>query len=66
MLNSLNNQLKRFDKNIKAIKRNGIVVASVTLVKVTRGGKKPLSVAYTSNLAEGFGVVVPIPVWALL
>lgn len=27
MLNSLNNQLKRFDKNIKAIKRNGIVVA---------------------------------------
>ena len=36
---------------------NGIVVASVTLVKVTRGGKKPLSVAYTSNLAEGFGVV---------
>ena len=38
--------------------------ATVALVNVTRGGKKPLSVAYTSNFAEAFGVFVPIPVCA--
>jgi hypothetical protein len=42
----------------------GIVAASVTLVKVTRGGKNPLLFEYTSNFAEASGVVVPIPVWA--
>jgi len=42
----------------------GIVIISVPLVKVTRGGKKPLSVENTSSFAEGLGVVVPMPVWA--
>ena len=31
---------------------------------VIRGGKKPLVVELTSNCADAFGVVVPIPVWA--
>jgi hypothetical protein len=44
----------------------GIVAASVTLVKVTRGGKKPLFVELTSNFADVCGVLVPIPVWALV
>ena len=30
---------------------------------VIRGGKKPLVVELTSNCADAFGVVVPIPVW---
>ena len=42
-----------------------MVAASVALVKVTRGGKNPLLVEYTSSFAEALGVVVPIPVWAL-
>ena len=42
----------------------GMVVLSVPLVNVTRGGKKPLLVALTSNFAEASGVVVPIPVCA--
>ena len=42
-----------------------IVVASVALVKVTRGGKNPLFVAYTSSFADALGVVVPIPVCAI-
>jgi hypothetical protein len=33
-------------------------------VKATRGGKKPFVSENTSNLADAFGVVVPIPVWA--
>lgn len=41
-----------------------MVVASVALVNVTRGGKNPLLVEYTSSLAEALGVVVPMPVWA--
>jgi hypothetical protein len=44
----------------------GIVVVSVPLVKVTRGGKNPLSVADTSSFAEALGVVVPMPVWAII
>lgn len=38
--------------------------ATVALVNVTRGGKKPLSVAYTSSFADALGVFVPMPVWA--
>ena len=38
------------------------LVAFVAL-NATRGGKKPLSVANTSNFADAFGVEVPIPVW---
>jgi hypothetical protein len=41
-----------------------MVVASELLVKVTRGGRKPLLVEVTSNFAEASGVVVPMPVWA--
>ena len=39
-------------------------LAELVAVKATRGGKKPLSVAVTSNFAEALGVVVPIPVCA--
>jgi hypothetical protein len=42
-----------------------MVVISVILVKVTRGGKKPLLVELKSNFADGSGVVVPIPVCAI-
>jgi hypothetical protein len=44
----------------------GLVIglAALVAVKATLGGKKPLLVALTSNLAEASGVVVPIPVWA--
>ena len=42
-----------------------MVVISEVLVKVTRGGKKPLLVELTSNFADGSGVVVPIPVCAI-
>jgi hypothetical protein len=41
-----------------------MVVTSVVLIKETLGGKNPLSVAVTSNLADALGVVVPIPVCA--
>jgi hypothetical protein len=41
-----------------------IVAASEALVSATRGGKKPLSVAFISNFAEASGEVVPIPTWA--
>lgn len=41
-----------------------MVVLSVVLVNVMRGGKKPLFVELTSNFAEASGVVVPIPVCA--
>jgi hypothetical protein len=41
-----------------------IVAASEALVSATRGGKKPLSVAFISNFAEALGVVVPIPTCA--
>jgi hypothetical protein len=43
-----------------------MVVVSLALVKVTRGGKKPLFVALTSNFADACGVVVPMPVWATI
>ena len=36
----------------------------MALVSVTRGGKNPLFVEYTSSFAEALGVVVPIPVCA--
>ena len=39
-------------------------LAAFNAVKVILGGKKPWFVEATSNLAEGLGVVVPIPVWA--
>jgi hypothetical protein len=39
-----------------------MVDTSVALASVTLGGKKPLFVDDTSNLAEACGVVVPIPV----
>ena len=39
-----------------------MVVLSVMLVSVTRGGRNPLLVDVTSNLADASGVVVPIPV----
>jgi hypothetical protein len=39
-------------------------LAAFVAVKAILGGKNPLSVANTSNFAEAFGVVVPIPVWA--
>ena len=40
-------------------------MASVALVKVTRGGKNPLFEDSICNFAEAWGVVVPMPVWAL-
>jgi hypothetical protein len=39
-------------------------LATFAAVKATRGGKNPLSEAETSNLAEAWGVGVPMPVWA--
>ena len=39
-------------------------LATFSAVKATRGGKNPLSDAETSSLAEAWGVVVPMPVWA--
>jgi O-succinylbenzoate synthase len=41
-----------------------MVVLSVTDVKVTRGGRKPLLVELTSNLADASGELVPMPVCA--
>ena len=41
-----------------------IVELSEALVRLTLGGKKPLSEAVISNFADAFGVVVPIPTWA--
>jgi hypothetical protein len=41
-----------------------MVLTSVVLVKVTRGGKNPLFEEETSNFADASGVVVPMPVWA--
>jgi hypothetical protein len=43
-----------------------IGAADDALVNVTRGGKNPLSEAETSNLADAWGVVVPMPVWAYI
>jgi hypothetical protein len=42
----------------------GDVIGPLALVAVnaTLGGKKPLSVALISNLADALGEVVPIPV----
>jgi hypothetical protein len=39
-------------------------LAALVAVKAIRGGKNPLSVAYTSSFAEALGEVVPIPVCA--
>jgi hypothetical protein len=39
-------------------------LATFAAVKATRGGKNPLSEAETSNFADAWGVVVPMPVWA--
>jgi hypothetical protein len=39
-------------------------LATFIAVKAMRGGKKPLSEAETSSLAEAWGVAVPMPVWA--
>jgi hypothetical protein len=35
-------------------------------ISETRGGKNPLFVELTSSLAEAWGVVVPMPVWAYI
>ena len=40
--------------------------AEFAAIKAILGGKKPLSVAAISSLAEAFGFVVPIPVCAKL
>ncbi len=40
----------------------GTTIAS-RCAAVIRGGKNPLVALLTSNCAETFGVVVPIPVW---
>jgi hypothetical protein len=41
-----------------------IVELSEALVRLTLGGKKPLSEEVISNFADALGVVVPIPTWA--
>lgn len=43
----------------------GFKIASLSVL-VRRGGKKPLLVLYTSNIAEGLGVSVPMPIWAYM
>jgi hypothetical protein len=49
----------------KPVACEGIGNTALLAVKATRGGRNPLSVAVTSSLADAFGVVVPMPVWAL-
>ena len=43
-----------------------MVVASAVPVRVTRGGKNPLLLLLISSWADAFGVLVPIPTWALI
>ena len=49
----------------KPVAGEGIGPAALLAVKATRGGRNPLSVAVTASLADAFGVVVPMPIWAL-